>query len=123
MSSETPTETTQETSYLDAIFAALRSAGQKLDATRTWLASAEAAGTPGWRLQALSAARNAHGEARAYVADLEARLGRLGSGPELPPPLDVLPARLDAIRTDLKATDERLLRVAADAASQPVGQA
>ncbi|AKT41908.1 uncharacterized protein CMC5_061300 [Chondromyces crocatus] len=113
----------QETSYLDAIFAALRGAGQKLDNARGWLTSAEATSASAWRLQALAAARGAQGEARAYVKELEGRLAQLGPGAELPPPLDVLPERLEAIRKDLDATEQRILSIASAAATQPLGQA
>ncbi len=112
-----------EVSYLDALFATIRDAGQRLSFAQGLLAGAERTASPGWRMQLVAAARGAVEEARAHFAHAEERLASLGSAEELPPPLDQLPRRLEAMGGDLRAADERLLRVAEAASARPLGQA
>ena len=107
-------------SYLDALFEALRGAGRHLDAAQRWLASAEEADVPAWRLQALAAARAEHAEASAWLGVTGERLVGLAPGGDLPALLDPLPARVDALRSELQAAEERLLQLAARA--RPVGR-
>jgi hypothetical protein len=115
MGAELPT-----VSYLDALFAAIRGAGKHLEATQRWLKSAEEADGAGWRLQALAAAKVEHAEASACLGEAGEHLFALGSADDLPATLGRLPARLDAMRAELLAAEERLLRLAASA--RPVGQ-
>jgi hypothetical protein len=112
-----------EASYLDALFATLRDAGQRLSFAQGLLAGAERTTQPGWRMQLVAAARVAVEDARAHVAGAEERLDSLGPADELPPPLDQLPRRLEAMRGDLRGAEERLSRVAEAASSRPLGHA
>jgi hypothetical protein len=108
---------------MDALFAALRGAGQRLALAQRWLGSAEDADEPGYRLQALAADRAAHAEACACFDEAAARLNDMADNGELPPPFDQLPPRLTALQGELGAAEERLLRLAAEAASHPIGDA
>lgn len=110
-------------SYLDALFGALRDAGQELDAAQRWIAAAEQARAPVFRLQALAVAGRAHAAARACLDDAAVRLADLGRRGDLPPPLDQIPDRIDAARAALRAVEDRLVRAALDAATGPLGQA
>jgi hypothetical protein len=110
-------------SYIDALFAALRGAGQRLAVAQRWLGSAEDADDPSYRLQALAAARAAHAEACVSFDDAAARLRGMEDDGELPPPFDQLPPRLEALQAELHAADERLLKLAAETAAHPVGDA
>jgi outer membrane murein-binding lipoprotein Lpp len=112
-----------DASYLDALFATIRDAGEHLASVQGLLAGAERTTPPGWRMQLVAAARNAHVEAGARIAQAEERLASLGAVEELPAPLDQLPRRLEAMRAELRAAELRLARVAEAAASRPVGQA
>lgn len=111
-----------EASYLDALFATIRDAGQRLSFAQGLLAGAERTTAPGWRMQLVAAARVAVEEARDHLTHAEERLASLGSAEELPPPLDQLPRRLEAMQGDLRAADERLSRVVEAASSRPLGQ-
>ncbi|UQA63132.1 hypothetical protein [Polyangium aurulentum] len=112
-----------DASYLDALFATIRDAGEHLASAQGLLAGAERTMLPGWRMQLVEAARDAHAEAGARLAHAEERLASLGEPDELPAPLDQLPRRLEAMRSDLRAAEQRLSRVVEAAASRPLGQA
>jgi hypothetical protein len=112
-----------EASYLDALFATIRDAGQRLSFAQGLLAGAERTVQPGWRMQLVVAARAAVEEARDHLGHAEERLESLGPADELPPPLDQLPRRLEAMRGDLRGAEERLSRVTEAASSRPLGQA
>lgn len=109
-------------SYLDAIVAALRSAGKQVEATRSWLSSAEDADTDAWRLTALAAARSAHAEALARVDEAAAQLGDLGAAAELPAPLHVLPGRIEAMRAELRDAEARIAELTVTVAARPIGE-
>jgi hypothetical protein len=110
-------------SYLDALFAAIRDAGERLVSAEHWLKSAERAAPPSWRMQFIAAAHRAQAEARAKLDDAENRLQHLGAVDHLPAPLDQLPRRLLAMRSDLRASEHRLSRVVLEAASRSFGDA
>lgn len=110
-------------SYLDAILGALRSAGQRLAAVGGYLGSAERAAIPAWKWQLLSAAGHAHAEARASLDEADERLARLGAPDRLPAPLDALPERIRAMRTDLRVVEEQLQEALAAALGSAAGSA
>jgi hypothetical protein len=110
-------------SYLDPLFTSIRDAGQKLASAEELLGSAERSKGISWRLALVTAAHRAQTQARKHLAEAEARLCHLGSAETLPAPLDQLPRRLDALRGDIRHSEERLLRVVSESASSPLGSA
>ncbi len=111
------------TDYLDAIFSAIRDAGQKLDAAKVWLGRAEKAAGSTWQMPMLAAAQNAHVAARARLEEAEAQFAELGPRNKLPALLAELPDRLSLLRRDLDASSKRLLDAAEAAAARPLGHA
>jgi hypothetical protein len=110
-------------SYFEAIIVAIRGAGQRMAAVGGYLGSAEQAALPAWKWQLLSAAGRAHAEAIARLDEADERLNRLGGSNELPAPLDQLPQRLEAMRADLRAAEDRIQKALAEAVTSPVGSA
>ncbi len=112
-----------EGSYFEAILIAIRGAGQRMAAARGYLASAERAGLPGWKWQLLTAAGREHEAALAHLDEADERLRSLGGSGGLPPPLDQLPQRVQAMRVDLSIAEERIQKAFSDALTSSVGTA
>lgn len=110
-------------SYLDAILAAMRGAGQQLASVAGFLGSAEKAPGPAWRWQLLAAAGQAHAEARRSLDEADERLAQLGAPDRLPAPLDALPERLRVMRAELDGAEQRLQDALAAAVGSPAGSA
>lgn len=110
-------------SYLEAILVAMRTAGQRLAAVGGYLSSAEKASIPAWKWQLLTAAGHAHAEACASLDEAEERLSGLGAPDRLPAPLDALPERIRAMRSDLRDAEERLQEALAEAVGSAAGSA
>lgn len=110
-------------SYFEAILIAIRGAGQRMAAAGGYLGSAERAALPSWKWQLLHAAGREHAEALARLDEAEERLQSLGGAGGLPAPLDQLPGRLQAMRADLCAAEERIQRALLEAAHTSVGSA
>jgi hypothetical protein len=122
--SQDPTTTTGGY-YLDAIFSSIRTFAQELDASRRWLQRAEQTENQAWRLSFLRAARVAYERAPTHLAAVGERLSALGSADSLPAPLDRIHQNLAAMRADLTAHAERLVRLEAREAqaAAPIGRA
>jgi hypothetical protein len=111
----------QDPYYLDAIFASIRGFAQELESSRRWLQRAEQTENQPWRFTFLREARAGHDRARARLDAVTARLSALGT---LPAPLDRIHDNLAAMRTDVAAHAERLVRVEAhQAQAAPIGRA
>lgn len=110
-------------SYFEAIFIAIRGAGQRMAAARNYLASAERAGPPGWKWQLLTAAGRDHEAALAHLDEADRRLESLAGTGGLPPPLDQLPQRIQAMRVDLRSVEERIQKALTDALPSSIGSA
>jgi hypothetical protein len=110
-------------SYFEAILVAIRGAGQHMVTLGGFLGSAEQATAPGWKWQLLTAAERTHAEALACLDEADERLRRLGPAERLPPPLDQLPERLQAMRADLRVAEDRIRRAVIDAVSVHAGNA
>ncbi len=110
-------------SYFEAILIAIRGAGQRMAAAGGYLGSAEKATLPGWKWQLLSAAGREHAEALARLDEADERLRSLGGTGGLPAPLDQLPDRLQAMRADLRAAEDRIQEAVANAVHSSVGTA
>jgi len=109
--------------YLDALFASIRAAAKDLSAMKISYARAKGTSAPTWRWQWIEAARVELARSRAHLVEAEARLGVMAEGGAPPAPLDQLPARLAALRTELVADEKRLAELVAESASRPLGQA
>ena len=111
--------------YLDAIFTSIRAFAQELEASRRWLARAEATENQAWRLSFLRAAREAYERTPARLAAVAERLAALGSVDSLPAPLDRIHENLATMRADLADHEARLLRTEAREAqaAAPIGRA
>jgi hypothetical protein len=110
--------------YLDAIFGAIRAFAQELEASKRWLGRVEATQNQAWRLSFLCEARAACDRTRRTLDTVTRRLAALGPAGALPPPLDRMHENVSAMRTDLAAQAERLVRLEArEAESAPVGRA
>ncbi len=110
--------------YLDAIFASIRSFAHELDASRRWLQRAEQTESQVWRLSFLREARAAYERARPRLDRVDGKLAALGPPSTLPAPLDRIHHNLAAMRSDLAAQAERLVRLEArEAEAAPLGRA
>ena len=111
--------------YLDAIFASIRAFAQELEASRRWLLRAEQTENQAWRLSFLREARATHERTPARLAAVAEQLAALGSLESLPAPLDRIHQNLAAMRTDLAAHEEHLVRAEAREAraAAPIGRA
>jgi hypothetical protein len=111
--------------YLDAIFAAIRAFAQELEASRRWLGRAEQTENQTWRLSFLREARAAYERVPARLATVVDQLSALGPADALPAPLDRVHQNLTAMRRDLLAQGERLVRLEAREAqaAAPIGRA
>ena len=110
--------------YLDAIFTAIRAFAKELEASRSWLQRAEQTENQAWRLSFLREARAAYERTRPRLDQVAARLAALGPASSLPAPLDRIHHNLAAMRADLTAQADRLVRLEArEAEAAPVGRA
>jgi len=111
--------------YLDAIFTAIRSFAQELEASRRWLARAEQTENQAWRLSFLREARATYERTPARLAAVTERLAALGSVDSLPAPLDHIHENLTGMQADLAAHESHLLRIEASVAhaAAPIGRA
>ncbi len=110
-------------SYFEGILIAIRGAGQRMAAARGYLGSAERAALPAWKWQLLTAAGREHEGALAHLDEADERLRSLGGTGGLPPPLDQLPQRLQAMRAELVIAEERIQQALMDAVGSSVGTA
>jgi hypothetical protein len=109
--------------YLDAIFSALRDAGEHIVAAEGATMRAERTAGSQWNLPLIAAAEQAHRAARASLDAAEAELSSLAPTGRLPALLDELPARLDELRVRLASSEARLSAAETALAAHPLGRA
>ena len=111
--------------YLDAIFVAIRSFAQELEASRRWLERAEQTENQAWRLSFLREARATYERTPARLAAVAARLAALGAVDSLPAPLDHIHENVATMQADLASHEARLLSLEAREAqaAPPLGRA
>jgi hypothetical protein len=109
--------------YLDAIFSAIRVAGEHITSAEDAVTNVEEAAGWRWQLPLLATAEDARIAAWAKLLAAEDALSSLGPSGKLPTLLDELPARLAKLRERLTALEDRLSRAALVTAARPLGQA
>lgn len=109
--------------YLEELLVAIRGAGQRTISAREYLGSAGQATSPAWKWQLLSAAGREHAGALAHLDEADERLQRLSGQSGLPPPLDVLPSRIKAMRDELAIAEGDIQRALAESLGCSVGSA
>lgn len=104
---------------IDALFVAIRSFSDELDASRRWLARAEQTEHTAWRASFLLEARASIERAPDKLDRVIAKLTVFGSPSALFPPLDRIAQNLPAMRADVEAQRAKIEAAEIALASRP----
>ncbi|MBK8253839.1 MAG: hypothetical protein IPK82_14390 [Polyangiaceae bacterium] len=110
-------------SYIDGILGAMRTAAQSLARISHLVSASEKTNAVAWKWQLLSAAEGARADCERDLRGAEQQLASLGAPGRLPQPLDALPDRIQAMRSELERASQAIVESRDRAARVSAGQA